>query len=189
MYVFVSCCIACIMYEYASICMYMLISACMCVYLLVLTCISMYLHVFDFLFCTQHKREKVAQARTWCPAMCYQKAIKRAAKPLRWFWDSNTRLHSDMYPYVPLSQPWLWHYVEFVGIYMLLCKIHTHTDNTFIYIHIRTQYMHIHTYTCTYMLIVASYIHIHACANHGREGSLGGCGRRCMSQGATKLPQ
>ena len=121
--------------------------------------------------------------------MCYQKAIKRAAKPLSWFWDSNTRLHSDMYPYVPLSQPWLWHYVEFVGIYMFLCKIHTHTDNTFIYIHIRTQYMHIHTYTCTYMLIVASYIHIHACANHGREGSLGGCGRRSMSQGATQLPQ
>ena len=39
------------------------------------------------------------------------------------------------------------------------------------------------------MLIVASYIHIHACANHGREGFWGGYGRRSMSQGATQLPQ
>ncbi len=98
------------MYVYADIGIYVRLWAFMCVYYFVYACICMYVHVFDFMFCTRRKREKVAQARTWCPAMCFQKANERAAKPLGRFWDSNTCLHSDMCSYVPLSQLWLWHY-------------------------------------------------------------------------------
>jgi hypothetical protein len=110
----------------------------------------MYMHVFHFLFCTRRKREKVAQARTWFPAMCVQKGNQRAAKPLGRIWDSNTRLHSDMWLYVPLSQLWLWHYDKFVGIYTIVKDTYTYRQ----YIHIHTytyRYMHIHAYTDTYM--------------------------------------
>ena len=113
----------------------------------------MYMHVFHFLFCTRRKREKVAQARTWFPAMCFQKGNQRAAKPLGQVWDSNTRLHSDMWLYVPLSQLWLWHYDKFVGIYTIVKDTNTYRQ----YIHIYTytyRYMHIHAiqaYTDTYM--------------------------------------
>ena len=67
----------------------------------------MYVYVFFFLFCSRRKREKVAQARTWCPAMCCQKGNQMPAKLLRQFWDSNIRLQSDMGQYLPLSQLWL----------------------------------------------------------------------------------
>ena len=144
--------------------------------MLVCACICLYVHVFFFLFCPRRKREKVAQARTWCPAMCCQKGNQMSAKRLRRFWDSNTRLQGDMCQYLPLSQRWLWHFAKFVNY---ICQVK--------YIHIQT----IHTYTCNTCNTcnTCKYSHIHACANHGGEGSLGGCGRRCMSQEATKLPQ
>ena len=165
------------MHVFASMCLNLCVCACICMYLLVCAWICVYVYVFVFLFCTRRKREKVAQARTWCPAMCCQKGNQMPAKLLRRFWVSNTRRQSDMCPSLPLSQLWLWHFMKFWCTYSLKSNTHTYRQ----YIHIRT-YTYNTCNTCTYR-------HIHACANHGRKGSLGGCGRRCMSQGTTKLPQ
>ena len=117
--------------------------------MLVCACICLYVHVFFFLFCPRRKREKVAQARTWCPAMCCQKGNQMSAKRLRRFRDSNTRLQGDMCQYLPLSQRWLWHLVKFWDFY-IFSQIHTHSDNTYIYIHIHSIHA-IHAHTDTYM--------------------------------------
>ncbi len=79
-------CITCIVYLYTRMSMYMVVSACICVYLLEYASMCLYLYVcacFFFLVCPRRKREKVAQARTWCPAMCCQKGNQMSTKRLR----------------------------------------------------------------------------------------------------------
>ncbi len=87
MYVFVSGCIACVMYVYASIC---IISACMCVYELVYACIHMYVHVFDFLFCTRCKRERLPRPGPGALQCAVKKGIKGQQNL---FDDSGTHTH------------------------------------------------------------------------------------------------
>ena len=70
------------MHVFASMCLNLCVCACICMYLLVCAWICVYVYVFVFLFCTRRKREKVAQARTWCPAMCCQKGNQMPAKLL-----------------------------------------------------------------------------------------------------------
>ena len=160
-------------YVYDSICVYMRVFAWICLYMPVSVCMCMY---FFFCFAQDAKGKRLPRPGPGALQCAVKKGIKCQQNGLD---DSGTRTPVyrvtcvSIYHWANAGSDTWWN----LGIF--ICQIK--------YIHIQT----IHTYTCNTCNTcnTCTYSHIHACANHGREGSLGGCGRRCMSQEATKLPQ
>jgi hypothetical protein len=152
----------------------MLILACINVYVCVLTCMCMYPYVYACIsFSVLHKTQKGkgGTGQDLVPSNVRSKrestGSKTACKNLG-LEHTSTQWYVVVCPTEPTVALTLWQVCGY--IYHCQRYIHIQTIHTYTYI-----YIQIYAYTCIYR-------HIHACANHGREGSLGGCGRRSMSQ-------
>ena len=157
--------------------MYMLVSACICVYLLESASICLYLYVCACIcFSVLHKTQK-GKGGTGQDLVPSNVRSKRESTGSKTAWKNLGLEHTSTQWYVVVcpTEPtvaltlWqVWGYICHCERYIHIQTIHTYTYS----------YIQIHAYTCN----TSIYRPIHACANHGREGSLGGCGRRSMSQ-------